>query len=197
MKKAILFLTIVCGSQLSGAQTIQSEIQKLAGKYAGEWTTYTIISSGEIRKSMAWKDTLVTSDPVINDTMAYVNVKSIMYFENSKIPPYKMDFKEGLKIKNGKIVSHFMLIMGKEATETQVDANTFIISQPVSAVELNQMGIKDAVMATNTTVKVSIKENGTELDKISRITTLSYRENGQIVTRQFTSMEGFHKKIVK
>lgn len=197
MKKTLLILTIIWCSQQLNAQSIEKEIQTFTGQFAGEWTAYKMNSSGEIIKSMSWKDTLTTSDPIINDTLAFVNIKSIMTFDNPNIPPYKLDFKEGFKIKNGIILFHFFTVMGTEAIETKVDNGTYVISQPVSTFELNQMGFKNVVEAKNTTVKVILMVNGTEVHKISRITTIMWKENEQIWTKQFLSLEGFHKRIKK
>ena len=127
--------------------------------------------------------------------MAYVNVNSTMYFDNSNIPPYKMQFKEGYKILDNKILYHFFNIMGSEFIEHKINDHTYVISQEISPFEIKQMGIESATKATHTTVKETINFNGEETHKISVISTIVWIENSEEKNIQFVSLKGHHKKI--
>ena len=145
----LIFSTLLCVANAS-AQTIENEINKLSGKFAGEWAMYKLDENHETVKAMVWKDTLRTSKPIINDTLAYVNVNSVMVFDNPSIPSYKMNFIEGFKIKNRTIKSRFFEVRGTESVEIKISDNTYIVSQDITPFELKQLGIKSAIKATNT-----------------------------------------------
>ena len=193
--KKLIFLVIIFSHLCTYSQTIESELNKLIGVFVGEWTTYKLNGKGEIVIVNSWKDTLHTNSPIINDSLAYVNVNSIMHFENEDIPPYKMQFKEGYKISDNEILCHFFNIMGTEFIEHNINNHTYVISQQISPFELNQFGIKNASEATNTTVKEIINVNGEEIHKISRISTIVWTENSEEKNIQFVSLKGFHKRI--
>ena len=194
MKKIYMFFSLLIVTNVYG-QTIESEINKLTGVYVGEWTTYKLNEKGEIVIANSWIDTLQASSPIINDTLAYVNINSIMHFENPHIPPYKMQFKEGYKISNNEILYHFFNIMGAEFKEHSINKHTYVISQQISPFELNQFGIESATEATNTTIKEIINFKGEEIHKISRISTIVWTENSEEKNIQFVSLKGYHKKI--
>jgi len=186
---------IILASISLQAQSIESELNKMSGEFVGVWTSYKYSPNGDIVKSMSWKDTVLTMNPVINDTMAYVNVKSTMTFDNTHIPPYKMEFQEGFDVSKGKIIDHFFRVMGVKSIETKVSNNTYIISQPVSSYELNQLGFSSALEAYHTTVKLTLNVSGKEVQKITRITTVVWENNSKTETVQFVSLEGYHERI--
>jgi hypothetical protein len=177
------------------AQTVEDEINKLSGKYSGEWTAFKKDATGNIVKSFSWKDTLTTSEPIVNDTIIYVDVQSKMIFDNPNIPEYEMKFKEGFYIKDNKISKHFFTYMNNEVEQIKLDNDTFVYSQKVKAHEFPQMGFNSATEGTHTVVKVIINIDGQEIHKIKRITTIIWKdEDGNIQNTQFVSLTGYHKK---
>lgn len=195
MKNILIVLLILFGSSKVFSQSIESEINKFAGNFSGEWTAFKLDKNYEVIKAISWKDTLRTDKPIINDSLAFVNIKSIMVFDNPQIPNYNMSFKEGFKIKNSKIDTHFFTTMGIETIETKIGDNTYVISQEISPFELKQLGVNSAISATNTTVKVITLENQIEVHRISRISTITIEHNSEQKTVQFVSLKGFHKRI--
>lgn len=195
MKFKFLLLIYIFSSATIYAQNVNNELNKFAGVFAGEWTTFILNENKDVVKSRSWNDTLSTINTVINDTIAFVDIKSVMIFQNPNIPAYKMDFREGFKIENGKITSHFFSVMGVESKEIKVKENTYIISQEVSPFELKQLGINKAEKGTNTSVKIIEQVNGIEVHKITRISTILVNENGEDKIYQFVSMTGYHKKL--
>jgi hypothetical protein len=195
MTKKILTAFMILTSINLNAQTIESELNKISGHFVGEWTSYKYSPNGEIIKSMSWSDTLLTENPVINDSIAYVNVKSTMTFNNPNIPPYKMEFQEGFDLLNGKAINRFFIVMGVKSIESKVSGNTYIISQPINSYELNQLGFLSALEAYHTIVKLTLNIDGKEVHKVTRISTIAWENNSKIETVQFVSLEGSHERI--
>ena len=196
IKNAILIF-IISMSNIVYAQSAKEAITKLAGNYSGEWTSYMMSKEGEIIKAISWVDTLKCGEPIITDTAAYVDVFSSMVFDNPQVPPYKMAFQEGYKLKKGKVGAHYFTLMGVEQQEQKIDENTYVISKALSPFELKQMGFGSALEATTTTTKVIMEIDGTEYHKITGISTVKWKEGSEIKLKQFVSLEGFHKKLNK
>lgn len=194
MKRIIVLELIIFSTISLNAQDLKSEIDRISGKYVGEWTTFQYMNEQSV-KTMSWKDTLVSSSPIINDTIAYVTMNNKMIFDNPNIPPYEMKFQEGFEISKDNGIRHFIDIMGVKSYELQTAKNTYTITQPVSQFELGQLGIQSAKNAINTVVKVVFNVNGHEVHKISRVSTVLIEENGKEEVIQFLSMKGYHKKI--
>jgi hypothetical protein len=193
--KNIVLLICVFVATTSYGQTIEDEINKLTGEFAGEWTTYKLNESGAIVKAYSWIDTLRASDPVITKSEAYITVKGFMHFEDPNIPPYKIQFKEGFKITNGKVGAHFYTILGVESIETKISENTYVITNEISPLELPQLGFKTINQGVHTTIKVVLHVNGKEIHKISRISTITWEEENKEKEIQFLSMEGNHTRV--
>ena len=194
MKKMYLILSL-CIAGNAYSQTIEAEINKLSGVFTGEWTTYKLNEKGEVVKVNAWQDTLRAGTPIINDTLAYVNINSVMHFENEFIPPYKMQFTEGFKLSDGEIEHHFFTIMGAEHIEHKINEHTYVITQPIMPFELKQLGITSAKTATNTTVKEIIDLNGKEVHLVTITSTIVWVENDEEKYTQYVSCKGYHKRM--
>jgi len=195
MSKKIFIVFFILTSISLKAQTIETELNKITGEFIGEWVSYKYSLNGEIIKSFSWNDTVIAENPVINDSIAYVNVNSTMFFDDPHIPPFKMEFIEGFDLLNEKIIDHFFIIMGDKSVELKVSDNTYIISQPISSFELNQLGFSSAIEAYHTIVKIILLVEGTEFHKITRVSTIVWESETGIETIQFVSLEGYHKRI--
>ncbi|MDP6032729.1 MAG: hypothetical protein QGI00_11705 [Candidatus Marinimicrobia bacterium] len=194
MKKPILTVLSILLTIALHAQSIETELNKISGEFVGEWNLFQY-SNGEIIKAASWIDTLTATNPVINDTIAYVTVKSTMTFDNSHIPPYKMEFEEGFELLDGNIVNHFFNVMGTKAIESNITENTYVIAQPISTFELNQLGFSSAIEAYHTTLKVIVIVDGVELHKVTRISTVVWESKKGNESVQFVSLKGYHKRI--
>lgn len=193
----IKFLFSICLLSLSSfiyCQSVNDEINQLTGSYSGEWTSYKLNEELLPIKALGWKDTLVSSQPIINDTLAYVEIDSKMIFDDPHIPNYKLELKEGFKIEEGAILSYFISVMGEELTKTKINDSTYIISQNITPYELIQLGVDPEATGTNTTVKLIVYEGDVEIHKVSRLSTIIISEGDNKRTIQFTSLEGYHKK---
>ena len=196
-KLLTVFIISLLTISLVKAQTVEDEINKLRGNFSGEWTAFKKDATGNIVKSVSWKDTLTTSEPIANDTIIYVDVQSKMTFDNPHIPAYEMQFKEGFYVKDKKIVKHFFTYMNNEVEQIKLDNNTYVYSQKVEAHEFPQMGFNNATEGTHTVVKVIINIDGHEIHKIKRITTILWKDkNLSLQNIQFVSLSGYHKKII-
>lgn len=194
MKKNYLIVLLIILSYQIKSQNIEMELNKISGKFVGEWTMFKLSDNGEKIKAYSWKDTINTSKAIINDTIAYVTVNDMMLFDDPTIPRYSMKFKEGF-ILNEKTPEHFIEIKGVRYIETKINENTFVIQQPISKTELLQLGINSAIEAYNTTVKIILNQKNQEIQKITRVTTFSWKDNNEIKSKQFVSMEGYHLKL--
>ncbi len=194
MTKSIVLGLFVFATSILNAQNLEVEIGKLAGTYVGKWTMYKHIN-GNVEKAISWMDTLICESPVINDTLAYLTVKSKMIFDNPQIQPYNMEFQEGFELSENNELMHYFQYMEGKFYEKKINENTYIISQPISQFELGQLGFTSAKSAYNTTIKIVVSVNGQEVHQISRISTLIIQNNDREETIQFVSMNGYHKKI--
>ena len=119
-----------------------------------------------------------------------------MTFDNPHVPPYNMEFKEGFYLENNEIVKHFFTLANEEIEEIKIDDNTFVYSQIIAPHEFAQLGFKNAVEGKHTVTKVILNIDKTEIHKITRITTIIWKdENGELQNIQFVSMTGYHKRI--
>ncbi len=196
--KKLMFVIIIFILTIGFAktQTIEDEINKLSGNFVGEWTSFKNDATGNIVKSASWKDTLLASKPIKNDSILYVNVHSKMVFDNPHIPVYEVNFKEGLYFKNNVVLKHFFTYRNLEVEQIKLDNNTYAYSQKVETFEFPQMGFNSATEGTHTMVKVIVNIDGQEIHKVKRITTILWKDdNNSVQSSQFVSLSGYHKKI--
>lgn len=187
----LLFLTINLG-----AQDVKQEMEKLNGVFAGEWTSYKKGITGEIVVANSWKDTLITEEPIKDETTVHVKVKCSYTFDNPNIPDYYLEFREGFYYEGEEIKDRFFSSGGSIIKFVQIDENTFMYNQPVHKNEFSQMRFLSGLDGTHSIIKVISDEEGQEFHRITRITTLRYLdENDKIRSTQFVSLKGYHKRL--
>ena len=175
---------------------VPKEVRDLAGTYKGAWTMYGIDGKGEVVKRMAWTDTVKAEKPQVKDSRAFVTITDEMTFEGGKIPPFKMVGKEGYILKrDGTPGDYFFETNGPETRMIKLGDNVWTYTAPAAADELGRLGFPKDTSGQHVTVKVVTKEEGVETHRISRVTTVTWKDNaGKERALQFVSLKGFHKR---
>ena len=173
---------------------VPKEVRDLAGTYTGEWTIFGINENGAVVKRMAWTDTVKTSKPQIKDDRAFITATDEMTFEGGK-GSFKMEFSEGYFLKKGGGVGDaFAESNGQLHKMAKLADNVWTYSSAASAQELGQLGFPKDASGQHVVVKVVTKEQGVETHRISRLTTVTWKDKaGKERTLQFVSLQGFHK----
>jgi len=172
------------------------EVLDLVGTYTGSWTIFGIDGKGEVVKRMAWTDTVKADKPEVKGDRAYVSATDEMMFEGGKIPPFKSQFKEGYFLKkDGGLGDHFIETSGQTNRLVKLGDNVSTYTTPAPAQELGRMGFPQDASGQHVVVEVITKEQGVETHRITRLTTVSWKDKeGQEHWLQFVSLQGFHKR---
>jgi hypothetical protein len=175
---------------------VPKEVRALEGTYTGSWTMYGIDEKGEVVKRMAWTDTMKAVGAEIKGDRALVNTTDEMMFEGGQIPPYKVQGKEGYYLKNdGGLGDYFIEISGQTNRMVKVGENVWSYTTPAAAQELSMLGFPKDASGLHVLVKVVTKEQGTETHRISRLTTVNWKDKeGKERSLQFVSLQGYHKR---
>jgi hypothetical protein len=183
--------------QKAGANNeVPKEVRALEGAYTGSWTMYGIDEKGEVVKRMAWTDTMKAVSPEVKGDRALVNTIDEMMFEGGQIPPFKVQGKEGYFLKNdGGLGDYFIETSGQTNRMVKVGENVWSYSTPAAAQELRRLGFPDDASGQHVLVKVVTREQGTETHRISRLTTVNWKDkDGKERALQFVSLQGYHKR---
>jgi hypothetical protein len=174
----------------------QKEVRDLAGTYTGSWTMFGIDEKGEVVKRMAWTDTIKAEKPEVNGDRAYVSTTDEMTFEGGRIPPFKVQGREGYFLrKGGGLGDYFIETSGQTNRMVRVGEDVWSYTAPAAAQELGRLGFPKGASGQHVLVKVVTKEQGVETHRISRLTTVSWKDNeGKERWLQFVSLQGFHKR---
>ena len=172
------------------------EVRDLAGTYTGSWAMFGIDEKGEVVKRMAWTDTIKAEKPEVNGDRAYVSTIDEMSFESGKIPPFKVQGKEGYFLrKDGGLGDYFIETSGQTNRMVKVGDNVCSYTTPAAAQELGRLGFPKDASGQHVLVKVVTKEQGVETHRITRLTTVSWKDKeGKERWLQFVSLQGFHKR---
>lgn len=193
----IIYFLLLCGASVNlGAQDVEKEMEKLKGVFTGEWTSFKKGVSGEIVAANSWKDTLITEEPIKDESTVHVKVKCSYTFDNPQIPPYYLEFREGFYYEGDQVKDHFFSTGGSITKFTELDENTFVYNQEIHQNEFHQMRFLRGLDGVHSIVKVVTNEEGQEFHRITRISTLRYLdEDDKIKSTQFVSLVGYHKRI--
>ena len=175
---------------------IPKEVQALEGTYTGSWTMFGVDEKGEVVKRMAWTDTIKAEKPEVKGDRAYLSTTDAMTFEGGKIPPFKVQGKEGYFLKkDGGLGDYFIETSGQTNRMVMVGDNVWSYTTPAAAQELSRLGFPNDASGQHVLVKVVTKEQGVETHRISRLTTVSWKDKeGKERWLQFVSLQGFHKR---
>jgi hypothetical protein len=172
------------------------EVRDLVGTFTGSWTMFGIDDKGEVVRRMAWTDTIKAEKPEVEGDRAYVSTTDEMKFEGGKIPPIKVQGKEGYHLKtDGSLGDYFMEMAGHTFRMVKVGDNVWSYTTPAEAQELSGLGFPKDASGQHVLVKVITKERGVETHRISRVTTVSWKESeGKERWLQYVSLQGYHKQ---
>jgi hypothetical protein len=178
------------------ARPIPKELSDLTGTFVGEWTMFGLDENGQITKKAAWTDTIKVENPVIKGDRAFVTNTDEMIFAGGKIPPRKYQGSEGYFINaDGSLGDYFIESFGKTTRMHKLAENIWAYGIPAATQEIAQLGFSNIINAHHALVKVVTRENGTETHRITRITTVNWKDRtGKEVCTQFVSLQGYHKR---
>jgi hypothetical protein len=172
------------------------EVRDLVGTYTGSWAMFGIDAKGEVVKRVAWTDTIKAEKPEVKGDRAYVSTTDEMTFEGGKIPPIKVQGKEGYFLKkDGGLGDYFVETSGQTSRMVKVGENVWSSTTPAAAQELARLGFPKGASGQHVLVKVVTKEQRVEAHRVSRLTTVNWKDQeGKERWLQFVSLKGFHKR---
>lgn len=199
---ALYLMLMLC---LPGARTVlaqeqgrkvPAEVNAIAGTYKGAWTIFGIDEKGQAVKRVAWTDVIKAENAVVKGDRAYVTITDEMTFEGGRIPPRRTQGTEGYLLnKDGSLGDYFFETDGQFYRFQKLSKDTWAYSVPANARELAQLGFSNVVAGQHVLVKVVTSEQGIETHRISRVTTVNWKDaEGKERWTQFVSLQGFHKR---
>ena len=205
MRKSAMFCLVLFTASLCPRWPTQSaesppqppkEVGDLAGTYSGTWTSFGINQNGEVVKMMAWTDTMKADRPTVEAGRAYVNTSDEMVFEGPAARKMTIPGREGYLLnENGSLGEYFIESYGQTYRMLKLSNNAWSYAVPASAQELAPMGFSNVAFAQHVAVKVVTVEDGVETHRITRITTVNWKDkDGTSRWLQFVSLQGVHKR---
>jgi hypothetical protein len=175
---------------------VPKEVRALEGIYTGSWTLYGIDDKGKVVKRMGWTDTIKAGSAEVKGDRAYVTTTDEMKFEGGKIPPFKVTGREGYFLKKGGgLGDYFIETNGQVHRMAKLADNVWSYAAPAAGQELIRLGFPKGASGQHVLVKVVTREQGVETHRISRVTTVSWKDKeGKEQTLQFVSLQGYHKR---
>ena len=175
---------------------VPKEVRALEGMYTGSWAMYGMDDKGEVVKRMAWTDTMKAGSPEVKGDRAYVTTTDEMTFEGGKAPPFKVEGKEGYFLKkDGSLGEYFVEIFGQVNRMAKLEDNVWSYAAPATEQELVRLGFPKGTSGQHVLVKVVAKEKGVETHRVSRLTTVSWKDKeGKERALQFISLQGHHRR---
>ena len=181
----------------NGPDLVPKEVTALQGTYKGSWTMFGIDEKGDVVKRMAWTDTMKAADPQIKGGRAYVTTVDEMVFEGKSAPPFKVQGKEGYFLtKEGTPGDYFVESFGQVQRMVKLGDDVWSYVAPAGAQELGRLGFPSGTTGQHVMVKVVAKEQAAETHRISRLTTVHWKDkDGKERWLQYISLQGTHKRV--
>jgi hypothetical protein len=191
----LCFALIVSSSAQDSARQVPKEVNDIAGTFAGSWTMFGIDAQGQITKKAAWTDTVKAENPISSPDRAYVTTTTEMIFEG-RPTPMKIDGKEGYFInKDGSKSDYFIETFGQVIRLQSLAKDVWVYTTPANPRELAPLGFTNVSSAQHVVVKVITHEDGVETHRISRVTTVNWKDQqGKDRWIQYVSLQGLHKR---
>lgn len=186
----------VTGNTTGSTQVVPKAVRDLEGTYVGAWTLFGIDEESKVVQLASWTDTIKAENPQMDSEQAYVLTTSEMVFDGSDAPPVKFTGKEGyFLMPDGSLGDYFVETFGQISKSTQVGENVWVSVTPASAEDLASYRLPDDSTGQHVLVKVITREEGIEIHRITRVTTVTWIDQaGQDRSIQFVSIQGFHKR---
>lgn len=201
MKKRslLVLLAVLLSAPVSGRGTapqVPEEVKKMTGVFEGRWSMLGLDETGAIVQKMSWTDVMEAKDPVVRDGRAYVATLDAMTFEGG-IPPQKMKGTEGYFLNpDGSLGDYFIEMNGQVQRVSRLGDDAWAYTAPPSPMEMRMLGFPAAAAAKHVVVKVVDMTDGAETHRISRVTTVAWKdEEGRDCSRQYISLQGVHKRM--
>ncbi|HVE49594.1 MAG TPA: hypothetical protein VNG69_08265 [Casimicrobiaceae bacterium] len=175
---------------------IPRELGFLVGTYTGAWTAYGVSNEGLAVKQASWTDTVRAEKPTVRNDKAFVTTTAEMVFDSGDVPPMKVLGTEGYLINaDGTVGDYFIETFGQTYRMQKLAANTWVYVAPAHPRELASLGFVNALSGEHVLIKVRTTEQGAETHRISRVTTVNWKDaDGRERWAQYTSLQGFHKR---
>jgi hypothetical protein len=186
----------VTGNNNGSSQVIPKAVLDLEGTYVGSWTLFGIDEESNVITLASWTDTIKAENAQMDDGQAYVLTTTEMVFDGSDAPPMQFTGKEGyFLMPDGTLGDYFIETFGQISKSTQLGENVWISVTPASAEDLASYRLPNDSSGQHVLVKVVTSEEGTEIHRITRVTTVTRTDQaGQERSIQFVSLEGFHQR---
>src|SRR5688572_25662514 len=105
---------------------VPKEVRALVGTYTGSWTMFGIDDQGNVKRQMAWTDTMKAENPEVKGDRASVATTDEMTFEGSNAPPFKIRAREGYFLANdGTVQDYFIENFGQIFRMVKVGDNVW------------------------------------------------------------------------
>lgn len=182
---------------LTQAEPMAAKLASIAGTYEGEWTLFGVDAEGAARVVAHWADTVTLSfEPTVEPDRAYLTVHDTLTF-GADAPPRTMTFKEGFLVgEGGTVGDRFFEIPGSPpVVEKEIAPGVYTFAQDEAGPDLASLGFTNAQTGRHVTVKVVSRDGDIEIEDISRVTTVRWRDaSGTDRTTQMVTMKGFHRR---
>jgi hypothetical protein len=194
----LLFLTQSVAAlddpQLQAAPNVPKEVRDLEGTFSGAWTMYGIDEKGDVIKRFNWTDTIKILGVEIKTDRAYIKWVNEQIYEGR--PPRKMEGKEGYFLnKDGTLGDYFIELFGMTTQMKRLSETAWTYATPAFPQELTVLGFPKTASGQHVVVKVLTKENNRETHRISRVSTVKWKDKeGKERVTQFVSLQGYHQR---
>lgn len=188
---------LVAAPEPKPARAVPAEVRALAGTYAGAWTTYGLAPGGSVVARMSWKDVMRAEEPALDGDVAYVRTTDDMTFEGEVRPPLRVNGREGYVLRpDGTPGEYFVETFGERHTLNRLAPDTWAYSTTADPRELAGLGFPAGAAGRHVVVKVVTREGGVETHRISRVTTVHWKDaDKKERTLQFVSLQGYHRRV--
>lgn len=186
----------VTGDDSASSQVVPQAVRDLEGTYAGSWTLFGLDEESTVIKLASWTDTIKAENAQMNGEQAYVLTTSEMVFDGSEAPAMEFTGREGyFLMPDGSLGEYFVETFGQITKSSQLGENIWITVTPASAEDLASYRLPNGSSGQHVLVKVVASEEGNEVHRISRVTTVTWTDQaGQDRSLQFVSMQGYHER---
>jgi len=181
---------------LRRADDVPPQVEKLLGKWVGEWQMWRVDAAGAVVPAMKWHDTMIASEPTRTADRLFFKTVDQMTFDGVVGSPRTFNGTEGWYLNDdGTLGAHYVESFGRESRMVALRADCESSIDDVAPQELAQMGLPKGATGTHVLVKVVSADAEGETHRITRITTARWATaDGNERHLQFVSLQGWHRK---